>query len=143
MLFSMGKVVPLHKEDISTVEPSREIQIHIGGSMHELVSLIVKKTRIPEATAKTIVSIVIDFLKDKLPAPVGAQIDALLSSNAKGQPTLGAIGAGGGNAPVFAAGGKRSVIAAGGLNEKVVAPGEPVDEVIAAGGYNVKGKKKK
>ena len=51
--------------------------------MNELVSLIVKKTGIPEATAQTIVKLVVDFLKKKLPAPVGPQIDALLSDDAK------------------------------------------------------------
>lgn len=50
--------------------------------MNELVSLIVKKTGIPVATAQTIVKIVIDFIKKKLPAPVGAQIDGLLNNNA-------------------------------------------------------------
>lgn len=50
--------------------------------MNELVSLIVKKTGIPEATARTIVKLVVDFLKKKLPAPVGPQIDALLSNDA-------------------------------------------------------------
>jgi hypothetical protein len=40
----------------------------------------VKKTGIRTATAQTIVKIVIDFLKKKLPAPVGAQIDGLLGN---------------------------------------------------------------
>jgi hypothetical protein len=53
-----------------------------GALMNELVNLIVKKTGIPAATAQTIVKIVIDFLKKKLPAPVGAQIDGLLSNQA-------------------------------------------------------------
>jgi len=48
----------------------------------ELVNLIVKKTGIPAATAQTIVNLVIGFLKKKLPAPVGAQIDGLLSNEA-------------------------------------------------------------
>lgn len=50
--------------------------------MNELVNLVVKKTGIPAATAQTIVKIVIDFLKKKLPAPVGVQIDGLLSNAA-------------------------------------------------------------
>jgi nucleoid DNA-binding protein len=50
--------------------------------MNELVNLIVKKTGIPAATAQTIVKIVLDFLKKKLPAPVGAQIDGLLGNQA-------------------------------------------------------------
>ena len=60
--------------------------------MNELVSLIVKKTGIPTATAQTIVNMVIDYLKKKLPAPVGAQIDGLLSSDAKVQQAEGMIG---------------------------------------------------
>ena len=47
--------------------------------MDELVNLIVKKTGIPAATAKTIVSLVVDYLKKKLPAPIAGQIDGLLS----------------------------------------------------------------
>lgn len=49
--------------------------------MNELVALVVKKTGIPQATAQTIVKIVIDYIKKKLPAPVGAQIDGLLSND--------------------------------------------------------------
>ncbi len=49
--------------------------------MNELVNIIVKKTGIPEATAQIIVRLVIDYLKKKLPAPVGSQIDALLSND--------------------------------------------------------------
>lgn len=49
--------------------------------MNELVNLIVKKTGIPQATAQTIVNLVVDYLKKKLPAPVGPQIDALLSND--------------------------------------------------------------
>jgi nucleoid DNA-binding protein len=50
--------------------------------MNELVNLIVKKTGIPSATAQTVVKIVIDYVKKKLPAPVGAQIDGLLKNEA-------------------------------------------------------------
>ena len=50
--------------------------------MNELVSLIVKKTGVPEATAQTIVKLVVDYLKKKLPAPVASQIDGLLSNDA-------------------------------------------------------------
>jgi hypothetical protein len=48
--------------------------------MNELVNLIVKKTGIPSATAQIIVKIVMDYLKKKLPAPVGSQIDGLLKN---------------------------------------------------------------
>ncbi|MBN1889801.1 MAG: hypothetical protein JW850_17530 [Thermoflexales bacterium] len=58
--------------------------------MDELVKLVVKKTGLPEATAKQAVEVVIGFLKKKLPAPVGAQIDTLLAS---GQAAKGAASA--------------------------------------------------
>lgn len=50
--------------------------------MNELVNLIVKKTGIPAAAAQTVVKLVIDYIKKKLPAPVGAQIDGLLKNDA-------------------------------------------------------------
>ncbi len=53
--------------------------------MDELVKLVVKKTGLPEATAKKAVETVISYLKKKLPAPVGAQIDALLASGKAAQ----------------------------------------------------------
>ncbi len=62
--------------------------------MNELVNLIVKKTGIPAATAQIVVRIVIDFIKKKLPAPVGAQIDGLLSNDAavkKAENVLGSL----------------------------------------------------
>jgi hypothetical protein len=60
--------------------------------MNELVTLIVKKTGIPAATAQIIVNLVIDYLKKKLPAPVGAQIDVLLSSDAAVKTAEGVLG---------------------------------------------------
>jgi hypothetical protein len=56
-----------------------------GGKMNELVALIVKKTKIPEVTAMMIVNIVIDYLKKKLPAPIGAQVAAFLNNDAQVQ----------------------------------------------------------
>jgi hypothetical protein len=49
--------------------------------MNELVNLIVKKTGIPQATAQTIVNLMVDYLKKKLPGPIGSEIDVLLSSD--------------------------------------------------------------
>lgn len=51
--------------------------------MDELVALVVKKTGLPKETAQAAVKVVLDYLKKKLPAPVGASIDAFLSG--KGQ----------------------------------------------------------
>ena len=48
--------------------------------MDELVKLVVKKTGLPEAQAKTAVKTVIDYLKKNLPAPIAGQIDGLLSN---------------------------------------------------------------
>ncbi len=46
--------------------------------MDELVNLVVEKTGLPKETAKTVATLVIDFLKKKLPAPVAAQVEAVL-----------------------------------------------------------------
>ncbi len=47
--------------------------------MNELVKLVVQKTGLPEAQAKAAVDTVIGFLKQKLPAPIAAQVDAVLA----------------------------------------------------------------
>ena len=46
--------------------------------MDELVNLIVEKTGIPEATARQVVDVVIEFLKEKLPDPIGNSLEDLL-----------------------------------------------------------------
>lgn len=53
--------------------------------MDELIKLITKKTGISEAQAKQAVDTVVGFLKQKLPAPLAGQIDAVLSG--KGLPS--------------------------------------------------------
>ncbi len=53
--------------------------------MDELVKLVVKKTGIPEDKARQAIEVVISQLKTKLPAPVGAQIDAFLASGQAAQ----------------------------------------------------------
>ena len=47
--------------------------------MDELIKLVSKKTGIPEAQAKIAVETVMDFLKKKLPAPIAAQLDAVIT----------------------------------------------------------------
>jgi hypothetical protein len=47
-------------------------------AMDELVKLVVEKTGISEDMARTAVETVIGFLKEKLPAPIAGQIDAVL-----------------------------------------------------------------
>jgi hypothetical protein len=53
--------------------------------MNELVNLIVKKTGLPQAMAMTVVNIVVDYLKKKLPAPVAAGLMAFLNNDAEVQ----------------------------------------------------------
>ncbi len=57
--------------------------------MDELVKLVSQKTGISPDQARTAVQTVLDFLKQKLPAPVAAQIDGVLSGKA---PDLGSVG---------------------------------------------------
>lgn len=47
--------------------------------MDELINQIIEKTGIAEDQARTAVNTVTGFLKDKLPAPIGGQIDNLIS----------------------------------------------------------------
>lgn len=49
--------------------------------MDELIKLVADKTGIPADTAKTAVTTVIGFLKDKLPAPLASQLDGLTGSS--------------------------------------------------------------
>ena len=49
--------------------------------MDELVNLIVEKTGIPEATAKQVVEVVLDFLKEKLPDPIANSLDSILDGD--------------------------------------------------------------
>lgn len=52
--------------------------------MEELVKLVSQKTGLPEDKAKVAVDTVINFLKQKLPAPIASQIDPILSGSAPG-----------------------------------------------------------
>jgi hypothetical protein len=55
--------------------------------MDELVALVAKKTGLPKEQAKMAVTAVLDFLKQKLPAPIASQVDAVLT----GKGTVGAV----------------------------------------------------
>ncbi len=57
--------------------------------MDELIKQIVAKTGISEDQARTAVQMVTGFLKDKLPAPIAGQIDAVMSGST---PNLGDAG---------------------------------------------------
>ena len=47
--------------------------------MDELVKLVVEKTGISEEQAQGAVDTVLDYLKDKLPAPIAGQIDGVIA----------------------------------------------------------------
>ena len=53
--------------------------------MNELVDLIVKKTGLPKETAKSVVEIVVKFLKDKLPDTFDVLLDKVLDSGSVGK----------------------------------------------------------
>lgn len=46
--------------------------------MDELIKLVVKKTGISEEQARKAIETVLQFIKQRLPAPLAAQIDGLL-----------------------------------------------------------------
>jgi uncharacterized protein (DUF2267 family) len=48
--------------------------------MDELVKLVVQKTGISEDQARQAVTTVIGFLKERLPAPIAAQVDGVINN---------------------------------------------------------------
>lgn len=63
--------------------------------MDELIKQVSERTGISQDQARTAVTTVLGFLKDKLPAPIAGQIDGLIgdSANAAGGAADGAAGA--------------------------------------------------
>jgi hypothetical protein len=59
--------------------------------MDELINNVAKKTGLSPEMAKTAVNEVINYLKQKLPAPIAAQIDGVLGGSG-GNPLAGALG---------------------------------------------------
>ena len=53
--------------------------------MDELIKLVSDKTGLSEELSKMAVETVVGYLKDKLPAPIGGQIDNLLGGAAQVQ----------------------------------------------------------
>ncbi|MEO5569763.1 MAG: hypothetical protein ABIT08_07555 [Bacteroidia bacterium] len=47
--------------------------------MEQLIKMVSEKTGISEAQATTAVSTVVSFLKDKMPAGIGAQVESFIS----------------------------------------------------------------
>ena len=60
--------------------------------MDELVKLVSQKTGISEQQAKAAVETVLNFLKQKLPAPIAGQIDGLLKGGTQGYDLLKGLG---------------------------------------------------
>ena len=61
--------------------------------MQDIIKLVTEKTGLSESKAQEVVQMVIGFLKDKLPAGVGNQLDSFIGSksesNEKSDSTLG------------------------------------------------------
>jgi hypothetical protein len=52
--------------------------------MDELVQLVSQKTGLSEENARMAVNMVVDYLKQKLPAPLAGQIDNVLAGGGSG-----------------------------------------------------------
>lgn len=52
--------------------------------MDELIKQVVSRTGISEDQARTAVTTVLGFVKDKLPAPIASQIDSAISGEGGG-----------------------------------------------------------
>jgi len=57
--------------------------------MDEIIKEVVKKTGISEEQARGAVTTVINFLKEKLPAPIAGQIDSVLGGSGVGDALKG------------------------------------------------------
>ncbi len=65
--------------------------------MDELVNAVSQRTGLPQDQAQQAAQAVIDYLKGKLPGPIGSQIDGVLSGGSGGladqvQQALGGLG---------------------------------------------------
>lgn len=60
--------------------------------MDELVKLVAQKTGISQEQARTAVETVVGFLKQKLPAPLAAQLEAVLGAGVDPQDLLKGLG---------------------------------------------------
>jgi hypothetical protein len=62
--------------------------------MNEIIQRLMAKTGLPEDKATAAVDAVVGFLKEKLPAPIAAQIDGLIGGGAGMKEKLGGMAAG-------------------------------------------------
>lgn len=56
-------------------------------NLDELIKLVSKKTGLSQEMSKTAAEMVLNYLKQKLPAPIAAQVDGVLSGG--GTPDMG------------------------------------------------------
>ena len=59
--------------------------------MNELVNMIAKKTGLSPEMSRTVVTMVLDFVKKKLPAPIASQIDTVLENGSATEGVMGTI----------------------------------------------------
>lgn len=64
--------------------------------MDELVKMVVQRTGLPEDQARDVVTMVVGFIKQRLPAPIAAQVDGLLDGNVSSDDVQNALGGLGG-----------------------------------------------
>jgi len=69
----------------SQLQRTKDIEHIKEKIMDELIKKVSEKTGISEDQARTAVTTVLGFLKDKLPAPIGGQIDNLMAGGASGE----------------------------------------------------------
>lgn len=62
--------------------------------MNEIIQRLIERTGLPEQQAAAAVETVIGFLKEKLPASIGSQLDGLASGEPGAADKLGGLGAG-------------------------------------------------
>ena len=60
--------------------------------MDELIKVVSEKTGLPEAQAKQAAEAVLEFLKEKLPAPLSSQLDNLLENPGVANQAAGLLG---------------------------------------------------
>jgi hypothetical protein len=62
--------------------------------MDEVIQRLIEKTGLPEDKARMAVDTVVNFLKEKLPGPVAAQIDGLIAGDSGMSGNAGEMAAG-------------------------------------------------
>ena len=62
--------------------------------MDELVKAVSEKTGLPEAQARKAAEAVVDFLKEKLPAPLASQVDAVIGNKTTAKSATDLLGKG-------------------------------------------------